>query len=305
LIDTDLSVSGTLENLLIEGDIVMLEGIYYKSVMASLLQKVKEEKRAGNLPGSKTGHSFLDQIRTDIKLRYREPFIVDNDMGQMEIHPDLALSGTLSAPVITGIAEIKSGTVTFQNRTFVVKRGTISFLNPYKIEPEINITCGVEIRQWDITLVVTGTPDKLVVELSSTPPEAGADLMSLIVSGKTTDEMGSGGTSDADSPEVLMAQLIATSFGGDIEKSTGLDYLEVETTTDEMQRDSETTRLTIGKDLTDRMAIKYAIGTGKSGYTQRAITEYKLIEYFLLSGFQDIEGNYGGEIIFRIEFRIY
>ncbi len=84
-----------------------------------------------------------------------------------------------------------------------------------------------------------------------------------------------------------------------------LDYLEVETTTDEMERDTETTQLTIGKDLTDRMAIKYAIGTGKSGYSQRAITEYKLIEYFLLSGFQDIEGNYGGEIIFRIEFRIF
>jgi hypothetical protein len=84
-----------------------------------------------------------------------------------------------------------------------------------------------------------------------------------------------------------------------------LNYLAVETATDEADRESETTRLIIGKDLTDRMAIKYAIGTGKSGYNQRAITEYKLIEYFLLSGFQDIEGSYGGEIIFRIEFRIF
>jgi hypothetical protein len=305
LINTDLSASGTLEKLLIEGDIVMLEGVYYKDVMASLLQKVKEEKRAGNLPGARTKHPFLDRITTDIKLKYREPFIVDNDMGQMEIYPELALSGTLSNLVITGIAKIQSGTVTFQNRKFEVERGTISFLNPYKTEAKINITCGIEIRQWDITLVLTGTPDKLVVELSSTPPEAGADIMSLIVSGKTTDEMGDGANSDSDSPEALMAKLIATSFGRDIEERTGLDYLAVETTTDEMERDSESTRLVIGKNLSDRMAIKYAIGTGKSGYSQRAISEYKLIEYFLLSGFQDIEGNYGGEIIFRIEFRIF
>jgi len=305
LIDTDLSASGELENLLIEGDIVILEGIYYKSVMASMLEKMKETKRVGNLPVARTEPSFLDKIKIDIKLKYREPIIVDNDMAQMEIHPKLALSGTLSTPVITGVAQIQSGTVTFQSRKFVVERGTISFLNPYKIEPEINITCVAEIRQWNITLVLTGTPDKIVVQLFSTPPEAGADIMSLIVSGKTTAEMGDGGTSDMDSPEVLMAQLIATSFGGDIQEGTGLDYLQVETTTDEMESDSETTRLTIGKDLTDRMAIKYAIGTGKSGYSQRAITEYKLIEYFLLSGFQDIEGNYGGEIIFRIEFRIF
>lgn len=305
LVNTDLSASGTLENLLVEGDIVMLEGVYYKKVMASLFQKMIEEKRAGNLAGAKTEHSFLDQITTDIKLIYREPFIVDNDMAQMEIYPDLALSGTLSALVITGIAQIQSGTITFQNRKFVVKRGTISYLNPYKIEPEINITCGVEIRQWDITLVVSGTPDRLVVELSSIPQQEGADIMSLIVSGKTTDELGTGGTSDVDSPEALLAQVIATSFGGDIEESTGLNYLEVETTTDETGSDSENTRLIVGKDLTDRMAIKYAIGTGKSGYSQRAITEYKLIEYFLLSGFQDIEGSYGGEIIFRIEFSLY
>jgi autotransporter translocation and assembly factor TamB len=305
LVNADLSASGTLEKLLIEGEIVMLEGIYYKSVMASMIQKVKEEKRAESLPGSKTKHPFLDRITTDIKLKYRQPFIVDNDMGQMEIYPELVFSGTLGTPVITGIAKIQSGTVTFQSRKFEVEKGTISFINPYKTEPEINITCGVEIRQWSIKLLLTGTTDKLVVELFSTPPEASADIMSLIVSGKTTDEIGDGSTSDADSPEAIITKLIATSFGGDIEESTGLDYLAVETTTDEMERDSETTRLVIGKNLSDRMAIKYAIGTGKSGYSQRAITEYKLIEYFLLSGFQDIEGNYGGEIIFRIEFRIF
>jgi len=143
------------------------------------------------------------------------------------------------------------------------------------------------------------------VELSSTPSEEDADILSLLVFGKTTYEMRSGGETDADSTEALMAQLIASSFGEDIKKSTGLDYLEVNTDTSETESDPNSINVTVGKDLTERMAIKYTIGSGRGGYQQRAATEYKLIEYILLSGFQSIEGSYGGEIIFRIEFRLF
>ena len=98
---------------------------------------------------------------------------------------------------------------------------------------------------------------------------------------------------------------MASSFGTDIKKATGLDYLVVETSADETETDSDTIQVTMGKDLTERMTVKYTIGSGKDGYHQRTATEYKLIEYILLSGFQDTEGNYGGEIIFRVEFRMF
>jgi autotransporter translocation and assembly factor TamB len=144
-----------------------------------------------------------------------------------------------------------------------------------------------------------------VVELSSTPAEADADILSLLVFGKTTYEIAGADSGVGDSPEVLLTQLLASSFGEDIKKSTGLDYLEVATETEEAGGDSDTIQVTVGKDLTERMSVKYTIGTGKSGYHQRAATEYRLIEHILLSGFQDTKGNYGGEIIFRVEFRMF
>ena len=36
---------------------------------------------------------------------------------------------------------------------------------------------------------------------------------------------------------------------------------------------------------------------------QRAIAEYKFLEHILLSGFQDSQGVFGGEMLFRLEFR--
>jgi translocation and assembly module TamB len=112
--------------------------------------------------------------------------------------------------------------------------------------------------------------------------------------------MGSGAVT---STEALMAQLIASSFGEDVKKATGLDTLEVETETDEAVGESDTIKVTMGKDLTERLSVKYMIGSGSGGYDQRAVTEYKLLENIMLSGFQDIKGSYGGEIIFRVEFR--
>ena len=70
-----------------------------------------------------------------------------------------------------------------------------------------------------------------------------------------------------------------------------------------MEDESDTVKVTVGKDLTERLSVKYTIGSGGEGYDQRAATEYKLLEHILLGGFQDIKGSYGGEIIFRFVFR--
>jgi hypothetical protein len=35
----------------------------------------------------------------------------------------------------------------------------------------------------------------------------------------------------------------------------------------------------------------------------RVASEYKLLEHFLVGAFQDTRGRYGGEFIFRLEFR--
>jgi len=61
----------------------------------------------------------------------------------------------------------------------------------------------------------------------------------------------------------------------------------------------------VGKNLSERMTVKYSVESKDGGYVHRAATEYKLMEYFLVSGFQDTKGTYGGEFIFRIRFRLF
>jgi autotransporter translocation and assembly factor TamB len=303
LVNTDLTAEGTGERIDIGGDIVILEGLYYKKVKLNLLQKVAEKRRPSEASPGQGRQSILAKIFYDIQLKYREPFIVDNNVAYLEISPDLKISGTMAAPVISGIAKVQEGTLTYQNKKFVVERGIISFVNPYKIEPEIDIAGSIQIRDWRISLTLYGAPERLFVDLSSLPAEEDADIISLLVFGKTTYEIREGDEGAVSSTAALLAVLNATPFGEELRKATGLDYLEITSTTGGTENQPDTVQMTMGKDLTERLSVKYTIGTGSSGYDQRAATEYKLLENFMLSGFQDTKGSYGGEIIFRVEFR--
>ena len=42
--------------------------------------------------------------------------------------------------------------------------------------------------------------------------------------------------------------------------------------------------------------------SGSAEMIQRAVSEYRFVEHLLASGFQDSQGGYGGELVFRIEF---
>ena len=97
--------------------------------------------------------------------------------------------------------------------------------------------------------------------------------------------------------------MIADTVGVDIKKSTGLDILQVEATDEGDEADVGGVKVTVGKRLSDRMTVKYAVETKDGETVQTAITEYKLLEHILMSGFQDSQGVYGSELAFRIEFR--
>jgi hypothetical protein len=61
--------------------------------------------------------------------------------------------------------------------------------------------------------------------------------------------------------------------------------------------------LTIGKRLSDRMTIKYSVGTEDGDRVERTTAEYQLRQNILASGYRDNLGKYGGALRWRLEFR--
>ena len=58
-----------------------------------------------------------------------------------------------------------------------------------------------------------------------------------------------------------------------------------------------------GRQLSRRLTVKYAVESNNGETLQRAVSEYRFLDNLMASGFQDSKGDYGGELLFRIEFR--
>ncbi|MEA1946003.1 MAG: translocation/assembly module TamB domain-containing protein [Thermodesulfobacteriota bacterium] len=302
-LSAELDIRGTPEKSLISGDVQILEGKYYKDVHLNLIESLGKKSREEALITSEIPWPFLKNVEFDITIRYREPFVVDNNIALLALKPDFRIYGSVNQPLISGRAEVESGTVYFQKKEFNVKKGVFDFINPYKIEPTIDVQSEVMVREWTIFLNVFGTPENLKFNFSSDPSEREEDIISLLVTGKTTQELiaREGGLSR--SSEQILANILAETAQKQIKDVTGLDVVELEYTEATEAEESDEVTVIVGKELSRRVTVKYGMQTKNAKVIQQVITEYKFLEKLLMNTFQDTEGNFGGGLQFRLEFR--
>jgi len=161
----------------------------------------------------------------------------------------------------------------------------------------------IKIREWTVFLNISGTPDNLKFTLSSDPWETQENILSLLITGRTTHELiaGEGGLSRSSTK--MLADILAETAQKQIKDATGLDVVELEYEEATEAEASDEVKVTVGKALSQRVTVKYGMQTKNARVIQQVITEYKLLENLLINAFQDTEGHYGGGLQFRLEFR--
>ncbi len=302
VVDAQIDFAGNADTSRVFGDIVLLDGIFYQDIAINPLANIGQARRretASAPPQIET--PYLRNMVLDIGIQARAPFRVNNNLADLTIAPDLQLMGTLAAPALNGRADVQQGTVTYLRKEFEVKRGLIEFVNPYAIEPRVDIQGVIPVDERVLELEISGTLDDLVFKLGSNDPTLeDQDILSLLVLGRTIGELqdnflpgasGSGGQTN----QQLLASLIASTFSDDIREATGLDILEVETG-DESDEDSDRIAVTMGKQFTRQLATRYTVESEDGEVVQRAAAEYRVLQNILVEAFQDTRGIFGGAL---------
>jgi translocation and assembly module TamB len=101
---------------------------------------------------------------------------------------DLHLRGTLASPSLLGRVSIIEGGATIAGTRYELQRGEINFTNPVRIEPSIDLNATARVQDYDITLGLHGSPDKMSVTYRSDPPLPEADVVALLALGRTQDQ---------------------------------------------------------------------------------------------------------------------
>ncbi|MBN1601777.1 MAG: translocation/assembly module TamB domain-containing protein [Chitinispirillaceae bacterium] len=303
LVNSKLRISGTPDTTIVSGVITLLDGLYYQDIIINPLASMNQPRRRKEAPPpQEITLPYLRNMLFNIDLSGRSPFRVDNNIAQLYIQPDLQLSGTLAAPALNGRAAVEQGSITYLKRIFTVDKGVIDFVNPYAIEPQIDIHGTVPVKERVIAIKLSGGIEDLQFALSSNDPSLeDQDIILLLVLGKTSSDLKDGDIG-GQSPEQMLASLVASTFGDDLKNATGLDLIEVETGNAD-NKNSDRISVTVGKDITRRLRTKYTIESEEAQVVQRATAEYRILEDLLISGFQDTRGVNGGELRFIWERR--
>ena len=272
-IDADVTVGLTADEIALGGTVTVLRGAYRETLLLTggLLAALQEQESV-TIVGIDQ-QSPLDSIALNIRLVSAEDIIIDNNYADASVGFDLRLVGTAGAPAVTGRAALaEGGQVRLGSHLYQIETGTVDFVSPTGIEPELDLRARTRVSGRDITVTIAGVPDALTTEFQSDPPESESDIVSLLLTGRTLEEVGV-------APQAAAAEqalgLASTEFLGTAGRSVGLDTLRVEQDVDagQIRFDSSlvasetdpSTRLTVGKNLSDQVQLIASQDLAESG----------------------------------------
>jgi len=299
-------VEGTWKAITVAGDIEVLNALYDRPIeLSGLLPWFKEQLA----PAPQIGEPARE-VRLDLHLHAPDGLFVDNNIAKAELRCDLRVSGPVRTPSLDGLVEILSGDVKFRGRVFTITGGSVEFRNSSRINPILNITAESQIStteaEYTVSVVVSGTADSPRVQFASDDPTLTQnDVLSLVTFGQTTTQP------QRDNQPVGVGNILGLMPGdydvqGHVRTLFGVDRFEVEPA---YVRDTGSIepRLTIGKDITDRLRALASSSFGQQAQNSVQL-EYQLTRRLSLlsmweSRTQQEEGAIGGDLKFRYEFR--
>ena len=110
---------------------------------------------------------------------------------------DLRLRGTPDRPILLGHVTVNSGQIEFFGNKYSINRGEVTFNNPAKIEPVINMDLSTTVRGITVDISFSGLLNKLNFSYRSDPPLEASDIVALLAVGRTPSVTGPLATSQA------------------------------------------------------------------------------------------------------------
>ena len=228
--------------------------------------------------------------------------MIDNSLATAGIDADLRFVGTPYEPGLTGRLTIaEGGQLTLNARRYEVERGVITFADDRRIVPSLDLLLNTKASNYDVRIAVTGTPGKTQTTWTSDPPLPEPDIMALVVTGRTVDEM-RGEESDVAKVQALsyLTGRVGSKFGRGIEQATGISEVRIEPVLIANETDP-TARLTVGQNVTDQVKLIYSTNLADSN-DQIWVAEYDVTRRFEIRAIREREDDsYRGD--FRHDLR--
>ena len=197
---------------------------------------------------------WLGATTLDVTLQSNGPLTLENSIGNVDMVPDLRLTGTMSDAGLAGsILIVDDGRIRVRGRSYRLRESAIVFTPDQGLMPRLSVLGETRIGEYEVTLRLSGPADAIETNLSSNPPLSDRDLQSLVVTGQTAGLTGEAANSDAFAVGAVSGDVLG--FAGQF---VGLDSVSVGSSDDLELVSSDvepSTRLTVSKRFGQRFEL--------------------------------------------------
>jgi hypothetical protein len=274
-------------------------------------REVYEPFDFSSAPASESsGPSFFDGMSLNIRLRADENAIVQNSLGRFDVRFNLAATGLFVEPVLLGDIDLMSGDFYFQDRSFRVIHGRLSFTDPVS-EPYLDFRGETYVKDYRVTLDMSGPVSRLKPEFTSSPPLPPEEILSLLALGESFRRMYYSYAGDR-STALNTASLLTYQIADLAKRGAGglfsLDRFRIDPYIPEGAPGGIAARITVGKKVSKNLLVLYSTILANSSVRSEIDEvpifrmEWDISRRFSLVGGRDDRGRLGFDVKFRKRF---
>lgn len=298
--DADLRFQGTQGHPRVSGTMAILDGRYTKNF------KVIDELRQAPRATKEIQQAALtdNPMSLDLKIKTLGDFVIDNNIGRIELNTNVTVRGTEFNPRMAGNIEVMAGEIRYLGFNLDITNGFIEFRDTQNI-PYLDIEADKELDTAHITARLYGPTSNLLMDLSGTTdrgiPLEKKDVLSLLTTGVTASEKAELDTfSQIQLGPEFVAEQVANVLKRPIERATTLDIVRVEANPTKEGREQ---RFHFGKRLSDRLEVTFQHALNNENAVQSFALQYWLTDFLLFKGERNTEDQYQMNVGVRFKTR--
>lgn len=229
-------------------------------------------------------------VEADRTIEARTPF------AHLAASAVLDISGTPAHPGLVGRIEfMEGGDVILRGVRYELDRGVVTFTDPSTVDAHIDLQARAWVDVYTVTVMLQGTPDRLVPTLSSDPPLQEADILSLLSLGHR------GSREDEGMGAVLASTILTSQINAELERRArsilAVDQLRVDPFS-ESSTGNPTARVTLVKQLAPNWTVVVQSNLS-SNREEVVISRWYLTRGVFLEATRDTDGSYSLDLKLR------
>lgn len=299
--DADLRLQGTRASMLLSGHVTVTA-----FAVSQTLDFASLASGGGGVSLPPNPNSPANRVRLDVRITSAPSLEFQNSFARLAGNVELVIRGTLEQPTVLGRVTITEGSATFNGEKFQMQHGEIYFSNPIRIQPVLDITATTTVEDYNITIGLQGTTNKLNPTFRSEPPLSEQDIFSLLAMGRTqeeqqiysTEEQQAGVNSTADA---LLGGALNATISNRIQKLFGGGSVRIDPTFVSGVGNA-TARITVTEPVSRQATLTYATNVNSTA-EQLIQAEWRMTPNFSVLAVRDESGVFS--LIFRLHRRYH